>query len=314
MVLSILSRVCSIFVIVGIGVLASRWKLLPEQSTAVLSKYLFNIVTPCMVVTTMQGQTFEGQLADDAIWSLLSFTLATLVVGMLSFILIKPFHAAEQDQGIYRMQLAFTNVGFMGIPLATAVFGERSGLLILLMNTPFIVLLYSLGVFLMLYQKDGGGIDRTLLRRMINIPLVASLLGLVILVTGFRVPAVISDGLQMVTDTMVPAGMLIVGLQLGKTGWRGIFNGRNLGMCLLSLGVVPLLTLGICKLLPQSDAVSATLVFAMAMPSGTLCTVLAEEFGRNTRLASEMLAATTLGSLCTLPVWAVVLARLYTVL
>ena len=85
-------------------------------------------------------------------------------------------------------------------------------------------------------------------------------------------------------------------------------------MCLLSLGVVPLLTLGICKLLPQSDAVSATLVFAMAMPSGTLCTVLAEEFGRNTRLASEMLAATTLGSLCTLPVWAVVLARLYTVL
>lgn len=313
MVLSILSRVCSIFIIVGIGILASRWRLLPEQSTAVLSKFLFNIVTPCMVVTTMQGQTFEGQLADDVMWSLLSFTLVTLVVGMLSFILIKPFRAAERDQGIYRMQLAFTNVGFMGIPLATAVFGERSGLLILLMNTPFIVLLYSFGVFLMLYQKGGGGIDWTLLKRMINIPMVSSLLGFVILVMGIQVSAVISDGLQMVADTMVPAGMLIVGLQLGKTGLKGIFNGRNLWMCILSLGLVPLLAVGICALLPQSGVVSATLVFAMAMPSGTLCTVLAEEFGRNTLLASETLAATTLGSLLTLPVWAVVLERFYAV-
>ena len=56
-----------------------------------------------------------------------------------------------------------------------------------------------------------------------------------------------------------------------------------------------------------ASAVTATLVFAMAMPSGTLCAILTEETGRNTDLASGTLALSTLLSLGTLPVWALFL-------
>ena len=70
--------------------------------------------------------------------------------------------------------------------------------------------------------------------------------------------------------------------------------------------------MGVCALLPQSDIVTVTLIFAMAMPSGTLCTVLAEEFHQNTLLASETLAITTLFSLVTLPAWAAILTHCYT--
>lgn len=311
MFLSIISKVFSIFIIVGIGVLASKQNLLPENSTAVLSKFLFNIVTPCMVITTMQGRTFEGQLANDAVWSLISYTLVIVIISILSFWVVKPFRISESDKGIYRMQLAFTNIGFMGIPLATAVFGEMSGLLILLMNTPFTVLLYSLGAFLMLYQKGGTVFNTALLKQMVNIPLVASLLGIFLLISGLRIPESLLSGPQMVADTMVPVGMLIVGIQLGKATLSGIFNIRNMIMCVLSLFAIPLLTMLVAAVLPQSDLVSATLVFAMAMPSGTLCTVLAEEYHRNVLLASEALATTTLFSLVSLPIWAAVITHIY---
>lgn len=313
MVLEIISKVCSIFFIVGAGMAASKYRLIPEDGSAVLSKFLFNIVTPAMAITTMQGRVFAGQLANDSVWSFVSFTIVTLVIGVFSFFLVKPFRVSEADQGIYRMQLAFTNVGFMGIPVTTAVFGEMSGLLILLMNTPFIVLIYSYGVFLMLYRKGTCVFSRDLLKRIINIPLISSLLGVVILVAGFQLPPVLDSGLEMIADTMVPIGMFIVGIQLSKTNILHVLSGRNILLCVLSLVGIPLLTMGICLFLPQSDLVTATLVYAMAMPSGALCAVLAEEFQCNTQLASEGLALTTFFSLVTLPAWAIVLTCIYTI-
>ena len=185
--------------------------------------------------------------------------------------------------------------------------GQRPGVVIVLMNTLFGVLLYSLGMVLLLYRRGCRVFSRDFLRRVVNLPLVSSLLGILVLVTGFTLPETVNRGLTLVSDMMVPLGMFIVGLQLSRTDLRRIVSLRNLAFCALSLLLVPLLALGIGSLLPESAAVTATLVFAMAMPSGTLCAILTEETGRNTDLASGTLALSTLLSLGTLPVWALFL-------
>lgn len=311
MISEILSKVCSLFLIIGTGAAAARFRLLPQDSTPVLNKLLFNVVTPAVVFTTMQGRAFEGQLVRDTVWSFLSYILATLLLGGLSLLLTGGFRVPERDRGIYRMQLVFKNIGFMGIPLAAAVLGERAGLIILLMNVPFVILIYSFGVLLMLYEKGDNPLSGALLRRMLNVPLVCSVLGVVMLAAGWSLPEAVNDGLEMISGAMVPLGMLLVGIQLSRTDLQRVLTPRNLWCCVLSLAVIPALTMGICLLLPQSEAVTATLVFAMAMPAGTMCSMLAEEFGRDTLLASETLMLSTLLSLVTLPVWAVVLTHIY---
>lgn len=313
MVLEIISKVCGIFLIIGVGAVAAKFRLIPENSSVVLSGVLFNIVTPSVILTTMQGWSFEGQLVRDSVWSFVSFTAMTLAIGVLSSVILKPVKIPEEDKGICRMQLAFSNVGYMGIPLTIAVFGEKAGLLILLMNIPFTILICSFGIFLMLHQKGDGILNRELLKRMVNLPVIFSVIGVIILITGVRLPEVVNGGLEMISGTMVPIGMLIVGIQLSKTNPMGILSGRNIWMSFLSLIVIPGLTMGISALLPQSDIVTVTLVYAMAMPVGTMCAALAEEFQRNTLLASEVMALTTLLSLVTLPAWAIVLTQLYAV-
>ncbi|MGN0632221.1 MAG: AEC family transporter, partial [Ruminococcus sp.] len=79
----------------------------------------------------------------------------------------------------------------------------------------------------------------------------------------------------------------------------------------LSLIVIPVMTLGIGVLLPQSDMVTLTLVFGMAMPSGAMCAILAEQFDKDMLLASEGVAITTFFSLISLPVWAIVLSSIF---
>ena len=307
MIQQILSQAASIFLLIGLGLLAARTKIFPEDGTDVLCRLQLNVVTPVMILVTMQGHTFAGQLAMDTLWSFLSYGLTVAAVGLLSFPLVRLLRLGEEDQGVCRIQLAFKTIGFMGIPLVSAVLGQRPGVVIVLMNTLFGVLLYSLGMVLLLYRRGCRVFSRDFLRRVVNLPLVSSLLGILVLVTGFTLPETVNRGLTLVSDMMVPLGMFIVGLQLSRTDLRRIVSPRNLAFCVISLILVPLLALGIGSLLPESAAVTATLVFAMAMPSGTLCAILTEETGRNTDLASGTLALSTLFSLGTLPVWALFL-------
>ena len=60
--------------------------------------------------------------------------------------------------------------------------------MILLMNVPFMILIYSFGVLLMLYQKGENPLNRALLKQMLNVPLVSCLVGVVILAAGWSLP------------------------------------------------------------------------------------------------------------------------------
>lgn len=60
MIVEIVSKVCSLFLIIGIGAATAKCGLLSEGSIPTLNKLLFNVMTPAVVFTTMQGQTFDG--------------------------------------------------------------------------------------------------------------------------------------------------------------------------------------------------------------------------------------------------------------
>lgn len=212
MIQQILSQAASIFLLIGLGLLVARTKIFPEDGTDVLCRLQLNVVTPIMILVTMQGHTFAGQLAMDTLWSFLSYGLTVAAVGLLSFPLVRLLRLGEEDQGVCRIQLAFKNIGFMGIPLVSAVLGQRPGVVIVLMNTLFGVLLYSLGMVLLLYRRGCRVFSRDFLRRVVNLPLVSSLLGILVLVTGFTLPETVNRGLTLVSDMMVPLGMFIVGL------------------------------------------------------------------------------------------------------
>jgi len=103
---------------------------------------------------------------------------------------------------------------------------------------------------------------------------------------------------------MSPIAMFVVGMNLSRSKFKDLLTLRNLVLCILSLVVVPFLTLGIDLLLPVSNILLVTHVFLMAMPSAALVAILSQRFHKNTQLASEEIAVTTLLSLGTLSLWA----------
>ena len=98
MINGIVVKVLAIFVIVALGTCANHFKLIPKGSSAPLSDFVFNIATPCMVFTTMQGQSFAGKTIDNTIWSFIAYTVVTLAIGFVSFAAANLFRVDEHAQ------------------------------------------------------------------------------------------------------------------------------------------------------------------------------------------------------------------------
>lgn len=312
MLLEILLKILSIFLMVAIGFIAYKVRMIPQDALKTLNAFVLNIAVPCMVLQSMQRDKIEGRVFDDMVWSLAAFAIITLLIAVLAALIIRPIKSiSEDDKGIYRIQLAFTNCGFMGYPLTTVLFGQYALFLAIIMNIVFTLLLYSVGVVLLLHKRGEKIFTMKLMVRMITLPFVSSIAGLIIFISGLHFPSFIDDGLSLMAETVSPVAMFVVGVNLCNSKLKDMFTMRNLILCILSLVVVPAITLGVDLLLPVSNIVLVTHVFLMAMPSPAITTVLAHRYNKNARLTAEGIASTTFLSLGTLALWAFFLTKFF---
>ena len=312
MFLEILLKILSIFMLTGIGYAAYKVRLVPQDALRTLNAYVLNIAVPCLVLQSMQRSEINDRIFNDIVWSLAAFAIVTLLLaGIGSLVMRRISSIPEEDKGIYKMQLAFTNCGFMGYPLTNVLFGRYGLFLAIIMNIVFTTAVYSVGVMMLLHKRGEKLFTMKLMVRMLSLPFVASITGLIIFITGFHFPGFIDDTLSLVAATVSPVAMFIVGINLSNSKIKEIFTPRNLILCAVSLFVVPALTLGIDLLLPLSNFVMVIHVFLMAMPSAAITTVLCHRYNKNAKLAAEGVASTTFFSLGTLALWTFFLTKMF---
>lgn len=312
MLLEILLKILSIFLLVAMGLFATKTRLVPFDASKYLNGFVLNVTVPCMIFSSMQRDETNSGHFDDMIWSFAAFAIVTFVIAILAVLITKPMKSLkDEDKGIFAFQLVFTNAGFMGYPLTTVLFGRYALFLAIIMNIVFTLLVYSLGVFLLLHKKGDRIFTMAILVRILNIPFVTSLIGLVIFITGVHFPTFINDTLELMTAAMSPIAMFVVGMNLSRSKIKNLFSLQNLLLCVISLVVVPFITLGIDLLLPVSNILMVTHVFLMAMPSAAIVAILCQRFQKNTQLASEGIAVTTFISLGTLSLWAFWLTQIF---
>ena len=306
--LTVFANIAGVFAIILIGFLAARTNRLAPQVTKDLSWLLINISTPCMVLYSMSIQDYTAETFPQVWQTALLMLSAMILISILSVPVVRLLGAAQHDRGIYRIMLALTNNGFMGYPLSLAVFGQRGLFLMIIANAMFNIYFYSIGIWLMIYDRHETLHWKQLFRSLLSPPLMASITGLVIFFSGFRFPAPAGQFLQTVGSMMVPLSMIIIGIQLsGSSAGRLLTNHVLTVSVFLRLVAVPALLFLLFQILPLEPMSLATVIFAMSMPMAAASVVLAELYGANTRLAAEAVFLTTLFSLLTIPVAAILL-------
>ena len=152
-----------------------------------------------------------------------------------------------------------------------------------LANIPFNLALYSIGAA----QLSGSAGARFDWRKVLNMPVIATLLSVVLLLSRIHVPAVIADTISTLAGATIPLSMLIIGTSLGAISVRAaLADWRVYVVSAVRLLVCPLLTWLVLRPF-VSGALLGIPVLLAACPSAMVVTALCLQYDRSDAFASK---------------------------
>ena len=314
--LLIFSKVLVVFIYIGVGLIANRLKVLPEESVKHFISLVMGITVPCLVISSITGQDLNGDMYRNTILTLLLTTLVLIVTAFATtFVSDRIFPwKDQQDRNVLASAMTGCNAGFMGLPIASAVFGELVFYYLVIQNIANNLYLFVMSLA-QLHHRESEKSSKSLsekLKPLVNPTSVATIVSLIMLFAGIHLPEYAMDIVTTLGDITIPLSMILVGVQLGGADFKKLIADKALLITsVMKLIAVPALALLILTPMPVDPVVKLTVLLGMCFPSAVIGVAVAAQENKNSQLMAEAVAITTLLSLITLPVWIMIITRLY---
>ena len=312
----IFSKVLVVFIYIGVGFIANRLKVLPEESVKHFISLVMGITVPCLVVSSITGQDLNGDMYRNTILTLLLTTLVLIVTAFATtFVSDRIFPwKDQQDRNVLASAMTGCNAGFMGLPIASAVFGELVFYYLVIQNIANNLYLFVMSLA-QLHHRESEKSSKSLsekLKPLVNPTSVATIVSLIMLFAGIHLPEYAIDIVTTLGDITIPLSMILVGVQLGGADFKKLIADKALLITsVMKLIAVPALALLILTPMPVDPVVKLTVLLGMCFPSAVIGVAVAAQENKNSQLMAEAVAITTLLSLITLPVWIMIISGLY---
>lgn len=310
---AVFAKVAVIFAMIAAGFIANRTGVLPKESVSYLSRLLLLVTVPCLALSSIASQDLSGSMIREASEVVIGSVVFYIAAMAVSYLIVKALnYEPAADRGVLQALITSGNTGFMGFPITMAIFGNRIFFLFILQNIILNVYIYSGAVI----QINQGGDSRVSLKKilasLVNPCLAATLIGIMLLVTGIDLPEPAMEFFTTMGDSTIPISMIVVGVQLGTSDIKGAAkDAKFLFCCFANVVLIPVLTLAAVWFMPLLDASKLTLVYAAAFPTAVMTVAMAAIEHKNSELMSQGVAVTTLMSMITLPAWAIILMQFY---
>lgn len=314
--LLIFSKVLVVFIYIGVGFIANRLKVLPEESVKHFISLVMGITVPCLMISSITGQEINGNMYRNTILVLaLGAVIYIVTAVMTTFISDRVFpDKDQQDRNVLASAMTGCNSGFMGLPIASAVFGRLVfyylAIQTIVNNTYLFVMSLS-----QLHHREGKRSSKSLrekLSPLVNPTSIATVVAAIMLFAGLHLPEYVMGIVEPLGDATIPLSMILVGVQLGGTDFRGLLSDKDLLITsAVKLILMPAIALLILTPFPVDPVVKLTSLLAVCFPSAVIGVAVAAQEGKNSQLMAEAVAVSTLLSVITLPLWIMLISRLY---
>ena len=213
----VLAGFATIGLIIGLGFLLAHLKVLDETAQQVLTKTAFYVASPALLVSVLGSTDVHRLLSANLIASLGSVVVAATIAALLARLVWK---RAGGETVIATFCGAYVNAGNLGLPIAAYALGDAALIAPMLLVQLLVLQPSGLAVLDGLTSEPSPGTSRgrvMLLRATAPLrnPLaVASLVGLLLALTGVTLPLAINAPLTLVGGMAVPAMLLAYGISL----------------------------------------------------------------------------------------------------
>jgi hypothetical protein len=281
-----------------LGIVLRKRGTITDQGRDCLTDLLMNVILPCNIFLSFQTETDLTTLRSFLVTILIS-VLVMLLVAILGRLLYR--RRKEQQEKVFRYGLVNSNSLFIGLPVIQSLLGD-AGVLQLTMYMIFVrIFCWSYG--LSLYTGVKSDWKSSVKRLAANPCMLAAELGLLLMLTGWRLPAFLEQALQYISNCQMAMSMILVGVVLAEMDLKCILRGDVWSFTALRLMVIPgIIFLG-CKLFQVPYIITATCTLLSGMPAASLTAVLATRYHKDAKLAALLVAVSTILSTVTVPLW-----------
>lgn len=290
-----------LFSLIVVGFILAKFKVLPDNAQKTLSKLENTVFIPCLVAGTFI-ENFTVERISSA-WRLLLVSLAICVISIPIAILVSRLCAKDRyTQNIYTYGLVFSNFGFMGNAVVSAIFPDIF-FEYLIFTLPLWTVIYLWGVPALLIAESGEKQSlKSRAKAFLNPMFVAMIIGMIIGLTGLSVPSWVSSAVSSLGNCMSPVAMLLTGITVSAISFKATFTNYKIYIVsAVRLVLLPLGFIGLSLLISFDGTVRICAIAALAMPLGLNTIVVPGAYGRDTSVAAGMAIISHLLSCITIP-------------
>lgn len=310
----LIEQIIVIFIIILIGVICYKTKLIDDVTNSKLSNILLMLINPVLIFVSYQRE-FSADLLEGLLISFLLAIITHIVAITISYILVRKKKRRtvmvdgirikkwidNEDVEVERLSSSYANMGFMGIPLVYGIFGSEGVFYVTASVTVFNIFMWTHGVIMMSGSKNLKFKD--IIKKLTTPTIIAIILGLVFFILQIRVPDVVYQSFSYIGDINTPFAMLIAGVTIGKTNIIQLFT-KNLRMyysVFLKLLLIPFVLVLLYIWLPIDETVKMIAIILGATPTSTIGTLFTIKYNKNSVLAAQIFTVTTLLCVITIP-------------
>lgn len=279
----LLSAMAELFLIASLGFWLGKRKLITEGTIGELSHFLMKYILPLTILRSFLKPYDPEEALNIATVSLVMAINMGLALFFLRLFLKK--YPLEQ----YAM--AFGNLGFLGIPLVSSLFGPDAVFYVAPLIAVNHLFLWGYGRGILIPNHHFH------IREVFcNPSFVCFMIGLAFYLIPLPKPALLKDCLSRLTALNSPLAMIVLGAILSQKPLLQLFQGGRVWMAVFGrLFLMPLFVCLLLYLLPfPRPEVKVILAVALSMPTATHLTLLARSVGADAYRATQLTVLSTL--------------------
>lgn len=294
-----------IMALIFLGYGLKQSKFLADEAWSGIEKLTYYILFPALLIHTLGNQTLVGTP-----WpSMLMVVVGTLMISAMVLILWHRIRASESNPtftSIFQGGVRFNT--YIALAVAQGLFGSE-GLALGSVAAGFMIVLINMlciSVFVVWGKTNFKG-TTSFIREVIGNPLIIGCaIGWFLSLSGFGLPGITDDILEIIGRAALPFGLLAVGAALNLK----VIHGHAKPIVISSIvqfGLKPLIAALLISSTGLSGVPAAVLVIVFITPTAPSAYILARQLGGDTETMASVITFQTLLAFLVMPLLALFL-------
>ena len=306
--LIVFNQMVSLFLLMLTGYLANRFGVIDKTFESKVSRFIVNISLPATILNAVTG----SDMAHDQ--EMLPIFVAAVSIFLVAHVVCHFIQKIIRWNPTYELMLNYSNLGFMGIPIISTIYGGEYVLHVSIFMMTFNLSLFSYGVYLLSRDSAPGTENKASgfsVKKLLSPGILSAFLAIGIYLLDIRLPQHAVSLFSTVGATTTPLAMIVIGSTLAGVKFSTVFTDKELYLfSFLKLLVLPIITFFVLRFFIKDRTLLEISTILSGCPIAGNVSMLCMEYNRDVTLVSKGICISTLLSMISIPIVSALVAIL----